>query len=103
MTLLALIAVSIAPATLPLPATAAAPAAYGCVAAGEATLSCGASATRVAGGKGTVPAVGTRSRTAAAEGVCHSDPSKGRACRHHKAQAENDRASQVRVARDDER
>jgi len=71
------------------PAMAAQPAAYSCVAIGEANASaCPASELRVAGGKGAVAVRGSQATKVAAnaDAVCHSDPAKGRACRHHNLQ-----------------
>jgi hypothetical protein len=97
MSLLVLLAVSFTAS----PALAPQSAAFTCVATGEASPSCGASPLVVAGGKGVVAARPHKVRVVSSDAVCHSDPSKGRACRHHKLQAENapaDKALGVREA-----
>ncbi|WP_260928896.1 hypothetical protein [Novosphingobium sp. 9] len=93
MSLLAFVAAVISP-TLPVTALPVLPAAagYGCVVHDNGTkAACPASPYRVAQGKGmTAPTRTHKAKTQAGPTpVCHPDPMKGRACRHHEAQRED--------------
>ncbi|VWX51565.1 hypothetical protein [Novosphingobium sp. 9U] len=53
---------------------------------------------RASKGHPSLPARADAGRTSAAPAVCHPDPSKGRACRHHVAKKQEARALERRRA-----